>query len=438
MVSKRLFYIPVFSLLSLFANAQVTKEAQGIPLMERVEFSEMSAALLKPETVTSLKLNKQGLKQLPDLSKFKNLVELDLSDNDIVDFTSGLSGLDKLESINLSGNELTVIPTDLCNLKKLKSLNLSTNKITSGSLACLPGLERIYLNNNSLTAIPAGITDLQNLKSLYIQSNLLTVLPENFAKMPHLEALLVQLNKIHEEPNVYKLTGIVNYIFEPQAVNPRYLYRYYAEHPVIVFTEAVSPQVLNFGEDEEASSTQGVSALPKDKWQRFGTYSAIRLSYGRGSHKAIREEEMKDRLVRRQRRFIGFEGEFGFKNYAIAYYFSTTNISYYDYDGNRYTGTDELQVSKFGFNFKMFFAPLSSKMRPYGKVGLGLNRENDYYLFGNRYVARSYYGTLNLQARVGVDLYLNRFIGVNLETGLGAGNVFSYGLIFRIPIRKKG
>ena len=143
---------------------------------DRVEFDDINSAKGDAEAVTSLKLRKQELKEIPDLSKFKNLVELDLSDNELGDFSSKLSGLNNLQILNLSGNNLTTIPSDICNLKSLKTLNLSSNKITSGSLACAPNLERVFLNNNELTTMPAGITEMKSLKSLYLFSNKLTSL----------------------------------------------------------------------------------------------------------------------------------------------------------------------------------------------------------------------------------------------------------------------
>ena len=196
---------------------------------DRVEFDDVfTASKSNPESVTSLKLNKKGLTEIPDLSKFNNLVELDLSDNEISDFSSKLTGLNNLQVLNLSGNNLTSIPTDICNLKSLKTLNLSSNKISSGSLSCLGSLERLYLNNNDLTSIPAGITELQSLKTLYLHLNKLTTLDEKLARMPNLDILFVQFNKIADEPDAFENNGIINYVFSPQIINNKYLYKYLA------------------------------------------------------------------------------------------------------------------------------------------------------------------------------------------------------------------
>ena len=108
---------------------------QTFSYSNRVESYDIStASKSNPDAVTSLKLRKQGLTEIPgDLSKFKNLVELDLSDNEIGDFSSKLIGLPNLEVLNLSGNNLTTIPADLCELKKLKTINLRSNNISSRS-----------------------------------------------------------------------------------------------------------------------------------------------------------------------------------------------------------------------------------------------------------------------------------------------------------------
>src|SRR5437868_2202454 len=60
----------------------------------KVEYYSLADALLAPETVTSLKLNSQGLTDIPDgIRKMVNLTELDLSDNSIDDFSGKLNGL---------------------------------------------------------------------------------------------------------------------------------------------------------------------------------------------------------------------------------------------------------------------------------------------------------------------------------------------------------
>ena len=193
---------------------------------DKVEFYDLKDASAHPNEVTSLKLAHLGLTEVPsEISKFKNLVELDLSDNEISSTGGKLSGLNNLQTLNLSGNKLTDIPSDVNGLKSLLVLNLSGNEITGGSISA-EHLERLYLNNNKLSSIPSGIANLKHLKGLYLYMNNITVLEENLLNIKTLELLLVQYNKIKDEPDAFTHTGIIKYAFYPQAIDNRYMYNY--------------------------------------------------------------------------------------------------------------------------------------------------------------------------------------------------------------------
>lgn len=193
---------------------------------DKVEFYDLKDALARPDEVTSLKLAHLGLTEVPsEISKFKNLIELDLSDNEISSTGGKLSGLNNLQKLNLSGNKLTDIPSEVNGLKSLLVLNLSGNEITGGSVSA-EHLERLYLNNNKLSSIPSGIANLKHLKGLYLYMNNITVLEENLLNIKTLEILLVQYNKIKDEPDAFKHTGIIKYSFYPQAIDNRYMYNY--------------------------------------------------------------------------------------------------------------------------------------------------------------------------------------------------------------------
>lgn len=216
---------------------------------ERAAYYELSDAIAHADQVTSLKLNRLGLTEIPkEIASFKNLVELDLSDNKITSIGGKLSGLNNLQVLNLSSNALTEVPSDVCALPSLLSLNLSSNKISSGSFSCTK-LERLYLNNNDLTSLPSGISQMKNLKTLYLHSNKLTSLDESLLKITSLEALLVQFNKIAEEPTPYQHNGIINYVFYPQIVNERYLYKAFYSGPV-----ASARSAYNVDDQPEPSS----------------------------------------------------------------------------------------------------------------------------------------------------------------------------------------
>ena len=418
---KKLIYILVFSVFTLVVAAQNKKGNTGsdgntkpsassekgnlsdreltdhlltkFSSSNKVEFDDINTASKSdPESVTSLKLRRQGLTEIPaNLSKFKNLIELDLSDNEITDFSSKLMDLPNLEVLNLSGNKLTSIPPDICNLKNLKILNLSGNKIASGSISCVSSLERLYLNNNELTSIPSGITEIQSLKSLYLHSNKLLVLDEKLAKLPNLEVLFVQFNKIAEEPSIFKSTGIINYIFYPQSINNKQLYKYMKTDQSYSVTVA---------ENTERSS--GVSSILRNlgnqtnkkagPWDRLGAYFASRGGLLGNSFSELDGEGF----------FV--EAELGFKN-------SSFGVSYAENNDDRA-----------GIFYKRYFRDITHRFRPYARLGLDLEVDDL---------------TLGFQAKGGFDFYLLKFFGINFEAGYARDGYIAVGGIVRLNFKKK-
>lgn len=364
-----------------------------------ISYDDISAAKSDPEGVTSLKLRKQGLTEVPsDLSKFKNLVELDLSDNEITDFSGKLAGLPNLQILNLSGNKLTVIPTDICNLKSLKSLNLNSNLIASGSLGCLNGLERLYLSHNELTTLPAGITDIPSLKAIHLQSNKLTTLDEKLAKMPNLEVLFVQFNKIVEEPNVFRESQIINYIFSPQSTSNKALYKYAQQDLKYSILVSESPIGSQNGLIPATPFNESVLAADKKQgpWPGIKWYFASRVAFiGNSTDEMIDGDPY-------------FEAEVGFGKSAIGAF-----------------GTDG-DAADFGLYYKRHLRDLSYRLRPYAKVGLAYDIDSE----GEG-------SAIGLMLKAGVDYYPVKFFGLFLEAGYYRNGSIAVGGILRFNAKRR-
>ncbi|MCA0429862.1 MAG: leucine-rich repeat domain-containing protein [Bacteroidetes bacterium] len=360
---------------------------------DRVEYDDLISAKLDPTIVTSLKLRKQGLTEIPsDLSKFVNLIELDLSDNEITDFTSKLNGLPNLQVINLSGNKLTTIPTDICNLKGLKTLNLSSNKITSGSISCLTELERLYLNNNLFETLPTGITEIQSLKSIYLHSNKLTALDEGLLKLNNLQVLFVQLNKIAIEPNSFKHNLILNYMFIPQNINNTQLYKYIKETD---YTNVLNNNLPETNElNNFITNSNDLDGLKKKTYQEITKYFALRSSFGAGGYI--------DHLIDYASPDAGlnFELEYCKNKNAFGTGFGLVNW----------------EEPVIGFYYKRHFRHIERKFRPYVKLGL----QNDF-------------DSMSLITKLGTDFYPSKFIGFFTEVGIEYTGHINAGLIFRFP-----
>jgi Leucine-rich repeat (LRR) protein len=181
------------------------------------------------EDILTLDISYKNIKYLPDLTRFKNLEELNCSNNELTtlpDLPPNLIGLycsnnelttlpdlpQNLEELNCSNNELTTLPDLPPNLITLYCRN---NQLTS--LPTLPpNLITLYCRNNQLTSLPNLP---QNLQVLYCYDNELTSLPN----LPqNLQVLYCNNNPIYKIININSLSILKQNI---QILNNfRYLY----------------------------------------------------------------------------------------------------------------------------------------------------------------------------------------------------------------------
>jgi hypothetical protein len=118
--------------------------------------------------------------------------------------------------------------------------------------------------------------------------------------------------------------------------------------------------------------------------------------------------------------------EGGGDNFAVGLYINALSNATRDLQGSPYF--DQLSV---GLHYKKFFAPTSSKIRPYARIGAGIS---SYYLENPNGQDKD--GVrINFMLRGGVELYATRWLGISAETGFGAMNVFSIGMHFRLAPR---
>ncbi|MBN3276511.1 LRRC1 protein, partial [Polyodon spathula] len=109
------------------------------------------------------------------------LVELDVSRNDIMDIPESISYCKALQVADFSGNPLTRLPESFPELRNLTCLSI---------------------NDISLQALPDNIGNLCNLISLELRENLLTYLPESLAQLHKLEELDLGNNELYHLPEV--------------------------------------------------------------------------------------------------------------------------------------------------------------------------------------------------------------------------------------------
>jgi internalin A len=135
--------------------------------IEKVDISYNQITSLPSERIEypkckNLSIKGNRLQKFPTtFSDVKTLVKLDLSENRISSIEDdAFDGLENLIELDLSFNELTYLPTSLGKLTKLKKLNLSGNKIGSlpKEFENLTSLESLDFDGNPIGRVPVEIT----------------------------------------------------------------------------------------------------------------------------------------------------------------------------------------------------------------------------------------------------------------------------------------
>lgn len=165
--NKELHSLPqeIGNLPYLWKIIAINNSLDGLPVLPR----------LKHGTVLSLKGNK--LTQFPPvlLSRERDIVSLDLSDNVIQSVPSEINRT-HIRVLVMSNNQLTSFPS--IETMQLLSLNLSGNKLISmRSLPSKDWLKALDLSNNQLTSITLSLSEMANLQSLLLGGNSLAILP---------------------------------------------------------------------------------------------------------------------------------------------------------------------------------------------------------------------------------------------------------------------
>ena len=112
------------------------------------------------------------LEKILDAEK-RDLMKLDLNNNQITTIPNAICNLINLQYLYLSSNQITTIPDAICNLTCLQTLSLANNQITTipDAIGNLTNLNTLYLSYNQITTIPDAIGNLTNLQELYLSNN---------------------------------------------------------------------------------------------------------------------------------------------------------------------------------------------------------------------------------------------------------------------------
>jgi len=182
---------------NLFIKGQTVDSAQY-----KKVYTNFAEALKEPTKVYKLNLSSMPLDSFPvDLSKFKNLQYLCVSNDQIEFIPREIEHLQNLRGLQLVGANLKTLPPEFAQLKNLEEIYLNVNKKTDFTqnvnvLSTIPKLTILHLENGELMELPGNFSILTHLEKLYLNDNKLTDVPEQVNGLKNLKYLDMQHNKV--------------------------------------------------------------------------------------------------------------------------------------------------------------------------------------------------------------------------------------------------
>ena len=156
---------------------------------------------LLPLDLRELAIDEEQFFLLEDqITSMPNLAVLDMSICGLSDVPMALLNLTQLIELNLSWNELKELPSNIAELSQLKRLALYKNRIQSVQpLMALTSLLFLNLGENHLEEIPLGLEELSSLEELVLANNRLSSLPDNLENWLGLQRLDLRENLFSKE-----------------------------------------------------------------------------------------------------------------------------------------------------------------------------------------------------------------------------------------------
>jgi hypothetical protein len=115
-------------LVGLAKMQKSVKQNTYLDYLLKFGFAETLFELLE-ETTPIIKFRNREIVKLPDISKFKNLDQIIITDAKLREVHPSLGSLDKLCMLVLPNNNLNELPKEIGKLKNLQFLNIKNNKI---------------------------------------------------------------------------------------------------------------------------------------------------------------------------------------------------------------------------------------------------------------------------------------------------------------------
>lgn len=140
---------------------------------DRTRSDEQNPLTSEISQVKTLILKKRGYESFPDVSHYRNLEFLDLSNNSISEIPKQVTKLKKLKKLYLSENNIKVIPSYIAELDSLSILYLLYNKVEtiSADICSMDNLRVLNLNGNPNSNIPNCLKNTSKI-IVYLETNM--------------------------------------------------------------------------------------------------------------------------------------------------------------------------------------------------------------------------------------------------------------------------
>lgn len=142
-----------------------------------------------------------------EISKYRDLVKIDISENHLNYLPSSLTDLPKLQKIYASNNKLEIFDLNLTN-NRLTRLDLKSNYIVHipSEIQKMDNLMFLRLSSNMIKYVPIEFVNLKNLKYLSLAHNKIKKIPENFNNLTKLKCFNIFDNNLQKVPDaIYKM-----------------------------------------------------------------------------------------------------------------------------------------------------------------------------------------------------------------------------------------
>lgn len=199
--TEKLSLLKVAALFESYAKAGASVLDLKSRLKDQVEWLPLSLGKLL--NLIEINISDNQILALPfNLGELKALRKLDIHSNQLINLPGSTGDLVNLTELDLHANRLKSLPTSFGSLMGLVSLDLSSNLFVNlpDSIGNLSSLERLNLESNDLEELPCTIGSCTSLLELRLDFNRLKAIPASIGNLERLKILTLRYNRVKNLP----------------------------------------------------------------------------------------------------------------------------------------------------------------------------------------------------------------------------------------------